>query len=41
MDKLSFQINRLANVQVRLCSWAMVFLGAVMTLVILIQVFFR
>lgn len=41
MDKLSFQINRLANAQVRLCSWAMVFLGAIMTLVILIQVFFR
>jgi TRAP-type C4-dicarboxylate transport system permease small subunit len=41
MQKLSFQINRLANAQVRLCSWAMVVLGAVMTLVILIQVFFR
>ncbi len=41
MYKLSIKINRLANAQVRLCSWAMVALGAVMTLVILIQVFFR
>jgi C4-dicarboxylate transporter DctQ subunit len=41
MHKLSFQINQLANVQVRLSSWAMVVLGSVMTLVILIQVFFR
>lgn len=41
MTKLSYLINRLANVQVRLCSWAMVALGVVMTLVILLQVFFR
>jgi C4-dicarboxylate transporter DctQ subunit len=41
MNKLSSNINRLANTQVRIASWAMVALGAVMTLVILIQVFFR
>ncbi|KMY67653.1 hypothetical protein AAU61_07035 [Desulfocarbo indianensis] len=41
MEKFSFCINRLANAQVRLCSWVMVALGLVMTLVILVQVFFR
>lgn len=41
MQKLSFWFNVYANWQSRLCSWALVVLGLVMTLVVLAQVFFR
>jgi TRAP-type C4-dicarboxylate transport system permease small subunit len=41
MQKLSLWLNRYANWQSRLCSWALVALGLVMTAVVLAQVFFR
>ncbi len=41
MTKLSYGVNVLVNHLVSLCSWALVLLGAVMTVVIVLQVFFR
>lgn len=41
MDKISHLLNRYANWQSRVCSWALVLLGLAMTLVVLAQVFFR
>ncbi len=38
---LSYGLNQAANFQVRCCSWAIALLGVAMTLIILLQVFFR
>ena len=41
MQRISYWVNYLVNLQVRFCSWCLVALGAAMTIIILLQVFFR
>lgn len=41
MESISYFVNRLANGQVRFCKSSLVVLGMTMTILILVQVFFR
>ncbi|MBW1711802.1 MAG: TRAP transporter small permease [Deltaproteobacteria bacterium] len=41
MKSISYLINFVAGIQLRFCSWSMVVLGLAMTVIILIQIFFR
>jgi len=41
MKSVSYFFNIVAVIQVRICSWGMVITGVAMTIIILIQIFFR
>lgn len=41
MKSISLFLNYIARLQIRFCSWGMVIAGLAMTLIILIQIFFR
>lgn len=40
-SRISYAVNQAANFQVAVCRWGIALLGAAMTLIILLQVFFR
>jgi len=41
MKSVSYFFNKIAAVQIQFCSWGMVVTGVAMTIIILIQIFFR
>ena len=41
MKKISYVINRYVSAQVKFCNWMLLLLGIMMTILILMQVFFR